>query len=783
MATFKLVVNLTARTTEFERSLKSLERDLGKLERNLENVGSKLTASLTAPILALGGAAGKLASDFDDGMSSMKALIGLTGDEVARLKTQVLALAPAVAQSPKELAESLTLITSAGQRGAQAMDTLRVSAKAAAAGLGQTREVADAATSVMNAYGAEQISAAQAVSVFIAAAREGKTSLGALAPAMSGVLPLAADLGVRFDEVAGAMAAMTRKGLEAGQASAGLRSVLATLINPSAQAQDALVSMGLSAEGLRAQLKEKGLLAVLDTLRGKFGENEDALTRVFPNAKALSSVLALMGKDAEGTRGVLGRLAATTENELNRAFKETENDASFRFRQGLEQMRVLGIQFGDTILQVAVPAMRMFAGAVQDATVWYQGLSDNTKALIIVTAGLAAVIGPLVLAAAALVGTFANLVNIGRTMIPIFTTLFALLGGPGLAAAIALGAAAVFIMNRWEILKESLSVIADFIVEKFQDSLLGKVLGFHVTFFQKVGELLTPFGQVVKDGIGSGFLAAKDFATVELDQLAERASTTFQGIVEKAGALSAGLMAQFQAAAPAMTAPVETVTATMAETQAKTAETMNNSVSSWKKVGNAIDAGASSVQTTLAGLKAEMSDTGAAMQGAMRGMASESARSLGALTASFAKGKVSLEQFVQQMIQQIMMLIAKILILRALTAVGMGGPFASGFIGGMFAEGGRPPVGVPSIVGEKGPELFVPDTAGTIVPNSALGMAGGGSTIGSVQILIPDAGNPRATAEAVVDALNERLLAPGSKEVTLARRLGRADRLNSGRSA
>ena len=33
-----------------------------------------------------------------------------------------------------------------------------------------------------------------------------------------------------------------------------------------------------------------------------------------------------------------------------------------------------------------------------------------------------------------------------------------------------------------------------------------------------------------------------------------------------------------------------------------------------------------------------------------------------------------------------------------------------------FANGGRPPVGKPSIVGEKGPELFVPRSSGTIVP-------------------------------------------------------------------
>lgn len=38
--------------------------------------------------------------------------------------------------------------------------------------------------------------------------------------------------------------------------------------------------------------------------------------------------------------------------------------------------------------------------------------------------------------------------------------------------------------------------------------------------------------------------------------------------------------------------------------------------------------------------------------------------------------------------------------------------------GGAFAAGGRPPSGVPSLVGEQGPELFVPDRAGTVLPNS-----------------------------------------------------------------
>ena len=59
-----------------------------------------------------------------------------------------------------------------------------------------------------------------------------------------------------------------------------------------------------------------------------------------------------------------------------------------------------------------------------------------------------------------------------------------------------------------------------------------------------------------------------------------------------------------------------------------------------------------------------------------------------------------------------------------------GNSFGDKVTGGLFkflgfARGGRPPVGKPSIVGEKGPELFVPRSSGTIVPNNKLG--GGGT--------------------------------------------------------
>jgi len=60
-----------------------------------------------------------------------------------------------------------------------------------------------------------------------------------------------------------------------------------------------------------------------------------------------------------------------------------------------------------------------------------------------------------------------------------------------------------------------------------------------------------------------------------------------------------------------------------------------------------------------------------------------------------------------------------------------GGGILSAVAGGIgsllgFANGGRPPVGQASIIGEKGPELFIPDNAGTVLPNGVFNQGGAG---------------------------------------------------------
>jgi phage-related minor tail protein len=88
-------------------------------------------------------------------------------------------------------------------------------------------------------------------------------------------------------------------------------------------------------------------------------------------------------------------------------------------------------------------------------------------------------------------------------------------------------------------------------------------------------------------------------------------------------------------------------------------------------------------------------------------------------------GKFSFKDFSRSIIQDLIKIELKAQATKVLGMLGGGGGIFSA-IGSLFgfANGGTPPINRPSIVGEQGPELFMPKSAGTIIPNNKLGMGG-----------------------------------------------------------
>jgi lambda family phage tail tape measure protein len=104
-------------------------------------------------------------------------------------------------------------------------------------------------------------------------------------------------------------------------------------------------------------------------------------------------------------------------------------------------------------------------------------------------------------------------------------------------------------------------------------------------------------------------------------------------------------------------------------------------------------------------------------------------------------GKLSFKDFTKSVIQDLIAIQLKASAMKMFS--GLGSLFSGGmggsptelsgetmYIGQAFADGGSPPVGVPSLVGERGAELFIPKQAGTIIPNNQLSsVLGQGTTI------------------------------------------------------
>ena len=107
------------------------------------------------------------------------------------------------------------------------------------------------------------------------------------------------------------------------------------------------------------------------------------------------------------------------------------------------------------------------------------------------------------------------------------------------------------------------------------------------------------------------------------------------------------------------------------------------------------------------------------------------------LTDALMTGKASFKDFARSLLADLLRIIIRqriALTLQKAFEIGSGIASGGGIIGSIgkvlgFADGGRPPINRPSIVGERGAELFVPDTAGTIIPNNEIKGMGGTTNI------------------------------------------------------
>ncbi len=209
-------------------------------------------------------------------------------------------------------------VASAGfNNAADASKILKAASQGATGGFSDINTVADATTSVLNAYGLEADKAAKLVDGFIQTQNDGKIVIGEYAANIAKVAPVAAALGVPLEEVNAAVAQITAGGQGAEVTFTALKTAFAQVAAGKVGKEFEALGIQIDASTLRSE----GLAATLEKIK-KSGADAGTVIKAF-GTEAGPSILALLN-DTEKFNRLLENQRNAQEAAAKAAFTASD---------------------------------------------------------------------------------------------------------------------------------------------------------------------------------------------------------------------------------------------------------------------------------------------------------------------------------------------------------------------------------------------------------------------------------------------------------------------------
>jgi len=317
---FKLVATIETNGKTAVRDIKAVEtqgtRTSQKLSKAFTAFGKVLKVAVVAGAVAATASIVKLGKDgieafveFENRMSEVFTLLpGITQDAMDSMKADVQSLAKEMGMLPGEIVPALYQAISAGVPQENVFDFMRVASKAAIGGVTDLETAVDGLTSVINAYGRENITAAEAADIMFTAVRLGKTNMEELSDRLFQVNPIAAALGVSFGDVAAAMAEITAQGTPTRVAATQLRALFQELSTAGSEVADTFETIaGKSFQDFIAE--GHNLADALSLLSRYAAENDIKMQDMFGSVEAGMAVLSLTGKHLDSFNAKIDEMA------------------------------------------------------------------------------------------------------------------------------------------------------------------------------------------------------------------------------------------------------------------------------------------------------------------------------------------------------------------------------------------------------------------------------------------------------------------------------------------
>jgi TP901 family phage tail tape measure protein len=396
---FELTDRVNRPLRKIDKALKKFDKRTDKLREKMAKFGKTLTMSVTLPILAMGAAFIKTAKDINEAMARIATLIPDNLNRIKELKKGVQELSVETATGTGIMAEGLYEVVSAFGDTTESMERLRAAAIAARAGNATVLSSVKLLSTVTKGYGDISAKALKSVGdMSFITVKLGQTDFPELAASMGRVVPLAAKLNVQQKELFAGFATLTGVTGSAAEVSTQMAAILRAMLKPTEDLKKATRRLGFaSAEQM---INQKGLVESLKLLMKLTKGNGEATAKLFGRAEALTAVFALTGKSADAYTKKLKEMENAT-GAMNTAFRQQSegiNRIGFRWAQFKVRIAIMSQLFGEALL----PALESLIDLLEPLIKFLGSLSDTTKTVIFVFAGLLALLGPLLMFFAAL---------------------------------------------------------------------------------------------------------------------------------------------------------------------------------------------------------------------------------------------------------------------------------------------------------------------------------------------------------------------------------------------
>lgn len=417
------LVLATQRQQLFNKMIDDGSTKLLNWGKNTQWAGRQLMVGFSIPLAALGAVASKTFMEIDKATVSLKRVYGDLNTTTKEVETNIAAI--------KQLGAEYT------KYGISLKDTIELSARAAATGatndkllaetkqtlrfatLGQIdyNQALDTTVALQSAFGISNEDLGKKIDYLNAVENQTILTMEDMSLAIPRVATVIKGLGGDVEDLAAFMTAMREGGVSAENAANALKSGLASLINPTKAAREALAGLGINIDAI-VNANRGDIMATVQAFGQALGtlkdfERQQALEKVFGKYQyarmgALFDNITKSTSQAARAMDVAKMSAQDLANVADKELSTLSESTSVKFQAAMEQLKISIAPLGEAFLKGITPIVNMVT-KIADA---FNNLPDGVKNAIAVVTAAVAGIGPVLLMTIGLIGNgLANIVK------------------------------------------------------------------------------------------------------------------------------------------------------------------------------------------------------------------------------------------------------------------------------------------------------------------------------------------------------------------------------------